>query len=59
MYLFVHNLHQLHISTVTFLIPLCILLLEEMFVQVQALQQRVSGSILSQDQKFLNCFETF
>ena len=43
--LVVHNLPQLHMHTVSFspLQFLCILLLEKLFVQVQTLQQRVSG----------------
>ena len=51
--LVVHNLPQLHMHTVSFspLQFLCILLLEETFVQVQALQQspgsQVSGTSLS------------
>ena len=45
LYLVVHNLPQLDMHTVIFspLWFLCILLLEETFVQVQALQQRVPG----------------
>ena len=42
---FVHNLLQLHMHTLVFspIKFLCILLLEERFVQEQALQQRVPG----------------
>ena len=45
LYLVVHYLPQLHMPTVIFspLSFLCILLLKETFVQVQALQQRVPG----------------
>ena len=45
LYLIVYNLPQLHIDAVSFspLSFLCIVLLQRMFVQVQALQQRVSG----------------
>ena len=43
LYLLVHNLPQLHIHAVIFspLEFLCIVLLEETYAQVQALQQRV------------------
>ena len=51
LYLVVHDLPQLRMHTVTFspLYFLCILLLEETFVLVQALQRRVPGPSLSQD----------
>lgn len=51
-YLIVHNLSQMCTYTVTFspLQFLCVVLLEEMFFHVQALQSGVPGPSLSQDQ---------
>ena len=50
LYLIVHSLPQLPMHTVIFSLLqfLCILLLEDMFVQVQAPQQRVLGLIPTQ-----------
>ena len=47
---FVHNLPQLHTHAVIFspIQFLCVLLLEEMFIQVHALQQSIPGPSLSQ-----------
>ena len=50
LYLMVHNLPQLWVYAIIFSLLqfLCILLLKEMFVQVQALQSRAPGLSLSQ-----------